>query len=280
MHRSWLLGALALGWFANAACSAAEDDDGRLDAGEAGAPTAHDGGEGVLDGGDAGAFVVPRGECAQLASIPVSEILPRILSRELETRLDLGARTSKVTLHVNLPADAAIPPPWDRAVPATTSNHVLAVDVFDSLGVMHRLTLYFRRDAPDRWEWHALVDGADIEGGTRGTAFEGGFGTISFEDGALARDETEVSIWNFAAAVTGQEITFDLGPSRREQTGSAASSTQRPGPFTTTLLQQDGSSFGPIARLAFSPEGNVLGIFADGRRAWIGWCSMGAASTP
>jgi len=208
-------------------------------------------------------------QCAALLEVPIAELLPRYRGDELPMLpfLYLGRATSKVTLHVSLSSDAAAGAPFDPAMPAATSNYSTSLDVLDSFGVAHRLTVYFARIPDGRWEWHAMVDGASLVGGTPGVPIENASGLLSFDGGVLTQETVVTNPWEFFEA-NPQVLDFEFGGSD----GGASSSVQRPGPSATTFVQHDGFAYGTLERLEVAPDGMVTGVFADGARHQVGTC--------
>lgn len=274
MNRSLLHAAPALVWACTLGCTS--DEGHTIDSGSD--PVVDD--AGLSEGGawDAGDAYVPA-RCRPLLDVPAAELVPRYLRGEFEPilyNLVLGRTTSRVTLRVNLSADAGVPEPFDIERPTATSNYNVPLDIYDSLSTSHRLTLYFRRSAGSAWEWHATADGADIVGGRPGTPIEGASGEIWFDAGVLSSAVLIASVWTFPAAAAQQVVEFDFGPTGAEQDGGVPSSTEHPGPFATTLLQQDGSTLGGLQRIEIMPDGLILGFFGDGTRQYLGYCTFDA----
>ena len=116
-----------------------------------------------------------------------------------------------VNLDANASADGVFDV-FDPADPSGTSSHSTSMTVYDSLGNPHDVTLYFANTAANTWEWHAMVDGAEVTGGTPGVPFEGASGTLVFStDGELQTETPGASSWDFNGATAGQTIAFDFG---------------------------------------------------------------------
>jgi len=88
--------------------------------------------------------------------------------------------TTKVDAGINLNSTAtAIDPAGTLFDPtdATSFSFKSDVNVFDSLGSKHNVSLYFSKVGTDAssntvWDWHTVVDGGDVTGGTAGTPVE------------------------------------------------------------------------------------------------------------
>ena len=87
----------------------------------------------------------------------------------------VATATAKLTL--NLDASSVPPPAWNPANPTGTSNYATSMTVYDSLGTAHHAQVYFRSQGGGAWEWHAMVDGGELTGGTAGTPTEIANGT-------------------------------------------------------------------------------------------------------
>lgn len=180
--------------------------------------------------------------------------------------------TSRVDLGVNLDANETVPAAFSPTDPSGTSNFASNVTVYDSLGNAHDVTVYFRLTAPNSWEWHAMVDGGEVTGGTAGVPSEGANGTLTFTtDGRLDTETTAASTWDFVGATAGQAIAFDFGDSVTTDTGTGlAGSTGFGSPSTVTSIAQDGFAAGNVAGVAIAEDGIITGIFDNGERRTIG----------
>jgi flagellar hook protein FlgE len=180
--------------------------------------------------------------------------------------------TTQVDLGAQLDAEAVTPAAFDPTDPDTTSNHSASVTVYDSLGAPHELTIYYRHQGGGSWEWHALVDGGEVTGGTPGVPFEGASGTLTFTtDGFLDTETAAAASFDFVNATPGQAITFDFGDAITTDGGTGrAGSTQYASPSTNNAIQQDGFGAGSVAALQIDQSGTINGIFTNGQRRALG----------
>lgn len=182
-----------------------------------------------------------------------------------------------VDIAANLDA-AAVPPTWNPLDPGGTSNFSTQVTVYDSLGAAHGTTVYFvKGPAPvlpalQTWDWHAMVDGAEVTGGTAGVPSEGASGSLSFNtDGSLQSEAVVLpSSWDFVGATAGQAIAFNFGTSILEAGSGLDGTTQFAAPSTTTGISQDGFAAGSVAAISVSNDGVVTGVFTNGQRRTLG----------
>lgn len=184
--------------------------------------------------------------------------------------------TTRTDIAVNLDAASVIPPAFDPLNPSTTSNFSSSVTVYDSLGAAHNVDVYFRQAAPGSWEWHALVDGGELTGGTAGVATEIANGTLTYTtDGRLDTEAIGASTADFIGATPGQVITFDFGDAITTDGGTGMlGSTAYAAPSTLTALTQDGYASGSLAGITVAEDGRVTGAFTNGERRLLGQVAL------
>ena len=109
--------------------------------------------------------------------------------------------TTTVTMKLNLDASAdtnttlwAIPPTPDMY------TYSAPVTIYDSLGSSHVIQVYFTKTAPSTFDWHALIDGGDVDGGTAGTPELFGSGAGMAFDPATGEMTAPVGSVPFGAA--------------------------------------------------------------------------------
>ncbi len=188
--------------------------------------------------------------------------------------LNLGAGqspplpTSDITMAINLDANATPPAAWDPANPGDTSNFATSATVYDSVGAPHRVEVFFRTSGAGAWEWHAMADGGELNGGTPGTATEIASGTLGYTtDGALDTEVTAASSADFLNATPGQVLNFDFGDSITTDGGTGlAGSTQFSGDSTVTAVEQNGYGFGSLVDVQVADDGTITGVFSNGQR--------------
>jgi len=173
--------------------------------------------------------------------------------------------TTKSSMTLNLNAGATVGAAWDPANPNTTSNYATSETVYDSLGTAHHADVYFRNQGNGAWEYHAMVDGADVSGGTPGTPTEISSGTLQFNtNGSLQSQTQNAAPINFANAATGQNITFNFGDDIASGGTGFAGSTQYTGTSAVNGLSVDGHAAGKLTNLSVGDDGTITGSFDNG----------------
>lgn len=176
--------------------------------------------------------------------------------------------TTSLAMSLNLDSNAVTPPlPWDPANPDATSNFATSVRVYDSLGQEHSVQVYFRSNGGGAWEWHALVDGGELTGGTAGTLTSIANGTLTFDaNGALATETVAASSADFLNAAPGQSIAFDFGDAITTDGGTGrAGTTQYAGASSVTGIAQNGFPAGELVNILITDDGTITGLFSNGQ---------------
>lgn len=184
--------------------------------------------------------------------------------------------TTEATIAANLDSnEAVLAAPWDPANPGETSNFSTSTTVYDSLGNAHEVTVYYRKTADNAWDWHAMVDGGDVTGGTAGVPFEGASGSLTFTtEGALDTETAGASTWDFVGATPGQTVDFDFGESIAEGGDGFGGTTQLASDSVTTAIEQNGFSGGNVAGISVAADGTVTGVFSNGQRRVLGQVAL------
>lgn len=179
--------------------------------------------------------------------------------------------TQRVDLAVNLDANAQVAPAWDPLLPAQSSNFSTSVDIYDSLGNAHQVTVYYAKTSVNTWDWHAMVDGGEVNGGTAGVPFEGASGSMSFTtDGALDTDVQNGSSWDFIGATAGQSFNFDFGDSIADGGTGLEATTNFGSASANNSINQNGFAAGSVSGVSVNETGVITGVFSNGQRRTLG----------
>jgi len=177
-----------------------------------------------------------------------------------------GQATEEVAFGGNL--DARVPAYVDDAT-TPESAQVATIDVYDSLGAKHTLTVEFTRNADgsgdpaNTWSWNATdLTGASINSGS-GTIGFNSDGT--FDSGATGTVEFDVP----GGAADGQEIELDFS----KMTQSAAN-------YTVDGLNADGFEMGSLETFNINSAGVVQGTYSNGRTQDLAQISVASFSNP
>ena len=187
-----------------------------------------------------------------------------------QAKLDPKA-TGKVGVGLNLDPAAEVPAgPWDPANPGETSNHSTTMTVFDSLGNPIEANLYYRKTGPNTWEYHAMVDGADVAGGTPGQPVEITTGGLAFDtSGKLTAHTPGAVTFEPVGAGAPQPLAFEF-----------EGSTQVAGRSSLKALSQDGWAVGELRDVSIGENGEIVGVFSNGENKVVGQVALADFAAP
>ncbi len=150
--------------------------------------------------------------------------------------------------------------------PDNTSSFSNAVTVYDNVGAPRLVTLYFNKTDNNTWQYHAVVDGKDAEGGQEGKLVEMATGTLQFNDKGQLQQEIEGNnSFNFnKGAAQDQKITFDFGKSISEGGNGLNLATQYGSDSSVSRHTQDGTSAATLSSLSFNDRGILTAVYNNG----------------
>ena len=165
----------------------------------------------------------------------------------------------------------------------TASTFTASVQIYDALGVAHVATITYTKSGPGAWGYAITVPGAEVTGGTPGTPFSIGTGTVGFNgagvlttvNGGAAADVTITSpAW--ASGATATNFTWDL-----VNTNNVASLTGYAAPSATASVTPNGSPTGAVsAVISIDGQGRMLASFGMGRTITVAQLAMANFNNP
>ena len=195
----------------------------------------------------------------QLTGYPVNPTTGKVLQTSSAAPIkvdtaDISPRAStEAQLVANLDSrNAALLPGSFNFNDASTYHNTTTVQIFDSLGNAHNLSLYFMKNAANTWQVRAQLDGAAVAGG-------GVVGTINFgSDGQINTGTTTLpfplSLTLGNGATTPQAVNLQFN--RTTQFGSA---------FGVTSVVQDGYTSGRLLGFSIGSDGVIQGRYTNGQ---------------
>ncbi|MBC7230073.1 MAG: flagellar hook protein FlgE [Actinobacteria bacterium] len=169
-------------------------------------------------------------------SIPVGQTMP-------------PSATTTIRYQGNLPSDASV-----------GDSFVTEINVRDSQGMAHAVTMTFTKAGVNSWDWEATGP-AGISGNT---------GTLSFDSDGLLTGSTGGPIQFTPAGAGTVSIVPDFGTA-----GSTNGVTQFASASTVAAVYQDGYATGSLQSITISDNGVLAGFFSNGlnlRLAQIAVC--------
>ena len=151
-------------------------------------------------------------------------------------------------------------------------NYSSSMTVYDSVGTPRLVTMYYNKLESGNWEYHAVVDGKDAQGGEDGKLVEMASGRLVFnQEGALQEEVSNSNNFNFPeGAIQNQVIKFNWGDSIAEGGDGSTASTNYGTASTTARHTQDGYSAATLSSLTFNDDGILSAVFSNGEAIDVG----------
>ena len=167
--------------------------------------------------------------------------------------------TTDITLGVNLPANAEVPPngTFDQNDPLSFS-HTTSTTTFDSLGATHTTSVYFiKTDVANEWDTRVFVDGEET----------GPPQTLTFD--SLGRLTSPAN-----GILTAPPFSLENGSAELNFSVDFQLTTQFGGAYGVNALSQDGFASGRLTGIEVDPTGIVFARFTNGRSDEIGQVAL------
>jgi len=180
-------------------------------------------------------------------------------------------RTEAIEVAANLDSSDAVPAlPWDLANASDTANYSTSIQIFDSLGAAHELTLYFNKTTDNQWDYHAVANGAELSSLVP-EPVEVGSGSLYFTtDGALDQvSESSPITIDFLGATPSQTISLNFGSQVVNGGSGLDGTTQFSMPSGVSSSSQDGYASGALSGIAVLGDGTVEGQYTNGERLTV-----------
>jgi len=139
--------------------------------------------------------------------------------------------------------------------------YTTSVQVYDSLGEGHAVTLVFDKYAANVWRWQAIESGGEVGVGTKTVTFASSGAYLSEGGGAISFDPG-----NGALGISIDPIFTGM--------------TQYAGDYTVSVATQDGFEQGELNGFAISADGTVTGSYTNGMTRTLGRIAVAKFNNP
>ncbi|MFH1625490.1 MAG: flagellar hook protein FlgE [Pseudomonadota bacterium] len=190
--------------------------------------------------------------------------------------------TTTVTEAVNLDSTATAPSSAFSLNGATGAasnyNYITSLNVYDSLGETHAITIYFTKTSSSGvWKWNAVVGSSDSYTGSYEVQASG---TLTFNSSGVLTAETLAlsgCLFDFTGgAAQNQTVDFQYGT----QSGAVSKSTQYSSASTTVYQNQDGYGSGSLEQITVDPDGVIGGHYSNGQIIYLNKIALASFQNP
>jgi flagellar hook protein FlgE len=181
--------------------------------------------------------------------------------------------TTQFSANLNLQSDAAV------GSPAATFN--APIQVVDSLGATHTLTITLTETAANTWGYSITIPGQDLTGGTAGTPSQVATGTLNFDSNGNLKTpappgQVAVAITGLADGASNMNLNWNL----YNPTTGASTITQFDQPSALAGTSQDGAPATEITQVSMAAGGAIVAHYSDGSQAVVAQVALAAISNP
>lgn len=191
--------------------------------------------------------------------------------------------TSEIKLDLNLDSRMEATKTFDPKDPYSTSHYSTGVEMYDSQGNKHLLSMFFNKTADREWTFHGMVDGKEAQSTPEdGKMAEMVTGKLKFTvDGKLDSQEITNSAFNFkGGALQDQKIKINFGDAISAG-GKGLDGTKQYGKNSDLISwTQDGAAAGTITSLSFNDEGNLTAVYSNGQAADLAQIALAKFENP
>ena len=198
---------------------------------------------------------------------PLGEITNKLENIRLPSALVQAKPSKTLRLDINLDSRAPKGKVFNPQDPYESADFTTGVEVYDSQGSKHLITMAFNKAADGVWEYRGLANGSEVVGGVPGSYQQVTFGRLTFTpDGLLNTEETLEKNFSFTnGAKPNQDIVFDFGDSITTDGGTGLKGSKQYGAKSDLMSwSQDGASAGRMTGLSFDDTGVLTAMYSNG----------------
>jgi flagellar hook protein FlgE len=160
--------------------------------------------------------------------------------------------TTEMSLTANLDAEAA-----------DGSTFGTAIQVYDSLGAAHTITIEFAKTGAGSWSWSATIPAVDTGGLPTDSPVQIGSDTLSFDSsGKLTSPTTNPTLNITGLANLAADMNIDLGFLDADGNPLITSMAAESGVSSTI---QNGSAATTLKDISIDSKGNIIGLMENGK---------------
>jgi flagellar hook protein FlgE len=182
--------------------------------------------------------------------------------------------TTQFSMNLNLDADGS--------TNAADSTFSTPIQVYDSLGNAHTLTVTFQNTGANQWSYAVTIPGGDVTGGTAGTPFaiSGASGTLTFDsNGQLTSPAAGSPITFTIPGLTDGASDMNLTWNPYDANGDSLI-TQFAQSSAVSSSTQNGSAAANLDSVSMGTGGQVLAQYSNGTQVAVAQLAMANIANP
>ncbi|MBV8553620.1 MAG: flagellar hook protein FlgE [Acidobacteriaceae bacterium] len=192
--------------------------------------------------------------------LPTGAVLPPVATKNMSTSGNLNA---------------------DASAANGTNTFSTPVEVVDSLGNNHTLTIMFTQSTPNTWTYQVSIPGSDMSAGTSGTPYNllTAPGTVSFNsDGTMSASTSSPIVININGLSDGA-ANMSINWSLFDPNGKGML-TQYAQTSSVGSTNQDGTQAAQLTNVSIENGGQVVATFSSGQQKVEAQLALAAIQNP
>jgi flagellar hook protein FlgE len=179
--------------------------------------------------------------------------------------------STQFTLNANLNSDAVVGDP--------TGTFSSPIQVVDSLGSTHTLTVTYTKTAANAWSYNVTIPGEDLTSGKAGVPSSVAKGNLTFNaQGQLTAPAPPAPV---PVAITGlADGAADLNVNWNLYSNGAGNITQFASASALSASTQDGVAAAQLTRVGLDTNGQVIAHYSNGSSLVVAQVAMAGISNP
>jgi flagellar hook protein FlgE len=179
--------------------------------------------------------------------------------------------STQFTLNANLNSDGVVGQP--------SGSFSSPVQVVDSLGSTHTLTVTYTKTGPNAWSFNITIPGEDLSSGKAGVPSSVAKGNLTFNaQGQLTAPAPPAPV---AVAITGlADGAADLNVNWNIYSNGTANITQFASASALSASTQDGVAAAQLTRVGLDTNGQVLAHYSNGSSLVVAQVALAGISNP
>jgi flagellar hook protein FlgE len=179
--------------------------------------------------------------------------------------------STQFTLNANLNSDAVVGDP--------TGTFSSPIQVVDSLGSTHTLTVTYTKTGPNAWSFNITIPGQDLSSGKAGVPSSVAKGNLTFNaQGQLTAPAPPAPV---AVAITGlADGAADLNVNWNLYSSGAGNITQFASASALSASTQDGVAAAQLTRVGLDTNGQVIAHYSNGSSLVVAQVALAGISNP
>lgn len=157
------------------------------------------------------------------------------------------------------------------------------IEVIDSLGSTHVVTITFTKTGNNAWDYKITVPGEDLTSGTAGTPSELATGSVAFDSNgkltspaAGAAGSVTVNLKGLANGAGDMAMKWDLYGSD----GKTPLLTQIAQPSAVSATKQNGTQAAQLAKVGMGDGGQIIAIYSNGQQSVVAQVALATVVNP